>query len=321
MKSSSSSDLPQVSPESYLKPGLSAILAPDELLRLSIENAAQHEMTQVNQNQEAALTEDEKIALTSVLRFIDMCLPDRPDSPRPRRRTHIARICVAMGRDILEHGFSDIDLEDLRQEARIAAARQMRKYDLDKSPSPLTHIPHAIASRMAAFSGRSLTFGLGQVKGYKNGFPLLSRLRNTAFISNTESGMSDRFQTLSNDPRFVRTEPLTYVPDQLDDRSSNNTLNTGYEPTVPEHDAADMADADTTLDKIFNLLDRTLAGGITAKHKQVLRMHYELGMTLNAISDHLGCSVQNVQVMEKRAIKRIQKSPAAKAALQELASF
>ncbi len=317
-------------PEAYLKSGLEAVLPPEELRQNILNISSKFRGANKEEIYTSPCVEEERIALESILKFIDMCLPRKEGEYGSRATNPYVRYCKAVAMEILDFGFTDVDLEDIRQEVRIATLFTLRRRNPKNKTSPLSAVVGAIGSKITRVGAQALNYGFATSRS-----PTIedhySVLRNRAFSSSSEFGMSDHFDKLNNHPYHVSTEPLEYVPENLEDEEKDRVsirLPTDFQPLVPDHDKVDCRDItlqedvdnleQQTLERIFSTIELTSMVFLSDKEKQILRLYYQDSLTFEQIGIEFKVKRQRIHQIYKKALAKIQTSPGAMAALEDL---
>lgn len=327
-------NLPSVTPEAYLKPVLpeSKLLPKDELQRRCVEIAERFRGLGHPEITSYPMTDDEKLVLTSLLKFVDYCMPIRARGFRGRSASPLVRKCIAASINVMGMDFADLDIEDLRQNSRLAVIGKIRRYDPDRSPSPLTTVPFGIHNAIVRSAGKSVAYGFGtRSRGSRaqnrTSDAMISRLRNEVFFYHIENGWSEHLEELHNQPEYKETQPLQSVHESPEDEYEERVLPLDDRPTVPRQDmvlpSVDVVmevEAKTRLDRAIDLVEQC-GVNLSERDKMVLRLRYERDMTLEAVGERVNVTSQRVSQIIDRIFGRIRENPFAVVALHDLAAF
>jgi hypothetical protein len=317
---------------SYLDSDLYEPLPPKKLYELSEDIGGQYETAEQYELVQRACSDEERLVLESLLRYIDYCLPNQPGFPRGKRATRITRISTAMGMDVLGQNFATLDTDDMQQHARLATLLQLRKFDSKKGTNPLAPIAYAIVNSIRSNAGKAATGGISYSQEGKKPTTKsergISRLRDEMFVSSAEEGWSDRLHELHQHSEFCTTEPLRFEPDELKEDYGEDSLLKATRPLVPvaeadfatEFGVPDEVERTSTLDRFFTTMERTPVT-FTLLEKRVLRMRFEQEMTFEKIGQALDTTPQAPFHTMANAIKKVRAYPEALRDLQELAPF
>ena len=320
-------------PEAYLKVGLMPQPTPALLSELGNNIAQRFVGASDTEVREAICSDDERTALEGILRFIDHCLPQKVDEYRVRAKYRNIRLSRSIGQNLLEFNLPDLDINDLTQEARLAALYRLRRHDPGRSKSVLTFMPLVIASNLVHKAIDSISRGTrgqgGQLGPEHEGFGSLKTRKQIALARSSEGGYSDALTTVYQHPNFIHHEPLLFEPEEPYDDYAARFLPQDDQPIAPITDRADQrvagmfneAETSHDLSRVFAVSDQWLQRPLTEKQKLILKLRYEEDMTFEEIASIIGYSRQNAEQLHATVMKRLKSSPMVMRLLYELPTF
>ena len=320
--------LPSVPHDAYTY-GTAPIIEIEERQTIARNVAETYKNMADRDKRNSPMAEDERSLLENSLLFVDYCLPK--ESPTGKAKSLSVRRCLAVGINILELcDESQIDADDLRQEARLATIRALRSYNPGHSSesgdmSILTLIPHTIRSRLSLVGSQALIFGLKSSGGLKvpsrqddigASYPLSAVARNV-FSSLLEGGHSDAFTELLGHRSYKQVVPLEVS-------ESGMVIDQEHEVSLLAEDELPDSVKDSDLPPDFDTLlelFRKYGINVTESTEAVLRDHFVNNLTYKVIgeSEAVPISQQALGERVRRLLGAIRRNDSLMNKLRDLA--
>ena len=256
----------------------------------------------------------EVLVVEGILRYIDYCLPPGPYR-NPASQAAVRRSRV-VGRNVLTACDEvEIQLEDLQQEARLAAIRAIRSFDADYSSehsvSALTLIPFAVVNHFTKIGSKAIRGGFTS-KGYTQPTELepLSVVARNAFAKPVEAGWSDSLNELREHPIYRRKVELATIEESGDGDQT--------ESTPPFHPVGYIGEI-LGLDDLFTLMELHDVV-LDDRTKSFLRLRYIDDLSPEEIGKMQKKPITKQAVSQAilRALRTIQETPSLLVAFSDL---
>lgn len=191
--------------------------------------------------------------------------------------------------------FPSIDMEDVKQAARIGLYNATRLYEPSRSTSFSTTVYFNIRRALQTLfieKGRLIKISHDTSQDESR----LSSKFTMALITKLEGGFSARLLNLKEDPRFVRTETQSFgsKPDLLKLTNTDAVVSDAIEQESVEFRA-------------LKPWIKQLLGKLSTRHQVILELYYGIvpdgPLTLQQIADKLKISRQAVNQAQKRALQ------------------
>ena len=312
-------------PKAYVNPSLTGYtMAPERQAELATAVGDKFRGTTSKELLQTPMSIEERLLLDSMYRFIDYCIANRITTKNTENSS--VRISRAISTNLRSFELPDQDIDDLRQEARLATIIQLRRFDPERAGQPTTVLPLAISSRLQSNGARALSRGTVGHKGRGANIGSLSDVRRSVLSASSEGGWSDDLQQMYSHPYYIDHVPLLFEPEPEEAYDEYGTRYTipEFQPIVPEQDIADPqpfalvneADLADKLDRFFAVADKYIT--LTDKQIELLRMRYEEALGYRKIGERNGYSHQAAQQNHDKIIEKIATVPALMEALRDL---
>lgn len=231
------------------------------------------------------MSEEEQALALNILLFVDyysLSVEKRPVAAVASAR--LSRMVAASVLTLLPE--SEVDNDDLVQEARLTCIRAARSFASEKGYSILTLLGASIINSHRDVGGVALKQGFGhRIGSPSNVSTKLSALRSAIFEESIEDGWAPNVEALYNHPNFFRKVPLEMIqPVEEEDAHCLPYDERGLE-AAPELEAATLRSAEpgpetTTVHKFDNLIDilQSYGAGLTPRQILYLKLIYVDGL-------------------------------------------
>lgn len=305
--------LPHENPDTYRTGYYYPPLSIEELEKHAQNIAAEFEDASNLDINTRPLNDEERFVASSILRFIDTYLPQENTKPRKAGNIRLKRVCRNIGSDILSFGFAEFELDDLRQEARLASIVQLRRYDPERGANPLTLLAHAITTQTVRFGGRALSHGMGasHARGFTTGHRPFVHVKGEAFLSKSEGGYSDRFEELKAHPYYKIVEPLFGEPDETHGMTPDTPMELAHDQSdASALDGFENAERGRGLENVLSILEST-GVRLTPMRKKMLEQRYVEGLSVREIAKQNGRTIRTTHQTLQIILDKIKESPEA----------
>jgi hypothetical protein len=234
--------LPSVSCDSYVTTPVNDLVGPGDVHQYALEIWQRFGQATDLEKRESPMIDAEKALLSQVLRYIDYCLPKDPRSTGARTPGIIRRSRM-LAVNLLENCLdSELTIDDLRQEARIAAIRTVRNFDPSRTnggDAPVfALIPYGIINRTNNVGADAFRGGLKHGTGLP-GDQQVGKVTRNALSKRMEQGWSDELSELYEHPGFLRRVDLDFtseesLPEELSYEDKYNLDSPTHEVDVTE---------------------------------------------------------------------------------------
>jgi len=261
----------------------------------------------------------EQTAVLGLLRYVDYCLWTQRQYGHAKPGQ--ARLGRLVSYSILETlPKSEIELDDLRQEARLRVVTALRSNKETYNSRFLTYLGISLIAVQRHVGSIGLLNGFaGNKGGLKHGETatpadhlVLSRALRSVFGAPIELGFSDELANLYDYPNFFHLEPLKYtIPAE---ESDEKHLAYDQRTAEPEDQSIDgytpqlIHELETTndLDRVFGLLEGH-GPKLNIREKMVLEYIFVKGMTTYEIAglEGFNCTHQNISQIYHKALNKI----------------
>lgn len=305
--------LPSENPLAYLDSRIYPQLSYDELEERTkniAEYYADYSQTEANN---AKCTDEERLVMESLLRWVDMFLPNQEGFPRKQRLNPIAKFSIATAFKSIEFGLADVDFDDLRQEARITTIKTLRRHDPEDYRLPLQLIGKGIAGTMQ----QKVAIGLRQGFSYRRAphtkhdcdtdGTSITFLQRSAISRRTEQGFSDDIYALRDHADYKTVETLRWDEEaEFDDGVSIGAM-MPLTDKIYENIEMSVAEENISFSQTIELIGER--AGLAARDIKILYMRFGENMTLEEIGDHLELTRERIRQLIEKSIARMQNLP------------
>lgn len=261
----------------------------------------------------AQCTDEERMVMESLLRWVDVFLPNQEGFPRKQRHNSLARFSIATAYKAIEFQHTDVDFDDLRQDARIKTIQTLRRHDPEAYQLPLQLIGRGIAGSIeqTVANGLRQGFSYRRIVRSKNSndtdLTSITLLQRSATSSRTEQGFSDEIQALREHPDYKIVETLQWGEEtEFDDGISQRAMmpltdkaSTGIEISEVEENVS--------FSQTIDLIDEYI--GLSMRDKRILHMRFRDALTLDEIGSYLGLTRERIRQLIEQNIARIHNAP------------
>lgn len=283
--------LPSIPPDSYRD--VARELPPFEEIDQNAAITGNHFSDRTpKEKREDPLLPEEKTTIEGILKFIDHCLPS--DAPRNRAVVATVRRSRNIALSVLAVcATSEIDLDDMRQEARLAVIRTARNFSPNRSgqhkSSILTLLPYGITNHIREVGGRAIRGGFISDPSITSRPPVLrpvSDVARTSFDKPVEADYSDKLHELYTHPDFFRKLDIGYIGiSEADTEEWHSPFsNPTSEPRTPDQDSPGYIDEDPGLDRILSILENQ-GVELDDQTRRFMQLRYIEGYSLNEIAE------------------------------------